>query len=587
VAQMQLIHGTAHHLPLHDKTIHCVVTSPPYYGLRAYGGVEASLWPGGAYAPVPGSPPITVGCWRGTLGNEPDVCSFIWHTLLWLRDVRRILRDDGVVWIVIGDSFAGGGGYAPQAPSNQAGSKQSSNAGSIAGAHIPAGYPQGSLLGIPAQVMLAAMADGWVVRNDVVWSKNSPMPESVRGWRHEQARCRCVSHTRGREPYRNGSIPAKPQSDHDPAHSKDFAPAQPDPACPTCGGTGRLATEVLRKGSWRHTRATETVLMLTKGMQYFANGEAVREEASWQRPNNPDWQYKRAATNVKKGMENRNAQSGGFTAWDSSSGRNPRNVLHDVPSAAGELASLLLWLVLHRPDVLEAYQEGQRIPTNVVTPAQSPLGYAHYASFPPGLIEPLIRATCPERSCPTCGMGWAPAVTARTEAPAYRPTNKPIRSLGASSAGQGTNGTGESTLGMIQSLTFHGLRPACPHYCTCGPLAPEPGLLVQDRTCPRCAKLLLAMWASGIVFDPFVGSGTTLAVARALGRHAIGVDRSWPYLSTIARSRLGLTDLAAWEGAPAPPPPITYSDLPLFTALAGTTPIAQSPPAEEAADSTD
>jgi DNA modification methylase len=513
VSTTLLLHGDACHLPLADQSVHCVVTSPPYYGLRAYGGVEASLWPGGAYAPVPGSPAITVGGWRGTLGNEPEVARYIWHTLLWLRDVRRLLRDDGVVWIVIGDSYATNPGNGRGGETVNGGLPHRSG-----GDKTQAGYSQGSLLGIPQQVLLAAIADGWVVRNDCVWAKANPMPESVSAWRWQQTQCRCMSHTRGREPYRNGSNPANPQSDHDLAHPKDFAHAQPDPACPTCGGTGRLDTEVLRKGSWRHTRATETVLMLTKGMQYFANSEAVREAGEF-RDYGPD-QIRR--------MRNRGGRTDAFTSTDGGYGLGAT---------------------------------GTRNPRNVMMPAPSPLGLAHYAAFPPGLIEPLIRATCPERSCPTCGMGWSPALSSGEPIPRPDNPNAVLPSPGESGH---TNGTGKSTLPMQRETTVHGLRPSCPHYCPCGPLAPSPGLLVQDRTCPRCAKLLLSYWTPGIVCDPFVGSGTTLAVARALSRHAIGVDRSWPYLSTIARQRLGLTDLAVWEGAPAPPPPTTYSDLPLF-----------------------
>jgi hypothetical protein len=53
--QVVLLHGTAQYLPLHDKRLHCVVTSPPYFGLRNYGGAEPTLWPGGEYTPVPGN----------------------------------------------------------------------------------------------------------------------------------------------------------------------------------------------------------------------------------------------------------------------------------------------------------------------------------------------------------------------------------------------------------------------------------------------------------------------------------------------------------------------------------------------------
>jgi hypothetical protein len=68
------------------------------------------------------------------------------------------------------------------------------------------------------------------------------------------------------------------------------------------------------------------------------------------------------------------------------------------------------------------------------------------------------------------------------------------------------------------------------------------------------------------VLDPFCGSGTTLLVARELGLRGIGLDLSYPYLHDIARERLGLAALAAWEGQGQPRPGLTYSDLPLFQA---------------------
>src|SRR5215831_8588787 len=102
-----LIQGTARKLPFADGTFNCVVTSPPYFGLRSYADLPPEPWPAGAYAPVPGAAPMEIPAWEGCLGNEPTPALFCFHLLLVLREIRRVLRDDGIAWIVLGDSFYG------------------------------------------------------------------------------------------------------------------------------------------------------------------------------------------------------------------------------------------------------------------------------------------------------------------------------------------------------------------------------------------------------------------------------------------------------------------------------------------------
>jgi hypothetical protein len=515
-----LAQGDALHLPLRDKSVDCCVTSPPYFNLRRYVGVELTQWPSGTYVPVPGAEPIIVPAWHGCLGNEEAPSSYIWHLLLVLREVRRTLKDTGVCWVIIADAFSSGD---RQGHGTRVGYKQQTNRGMNGTADPPRppqppGYAQGSLLGIPQQVMLAAMADNWVVRNDVVWAKAACMPESVRGWAWQQARCGCAL------PHHDTPVEQRPAVGGNSRNGSHVGTRTwrnaPDPACPHCGGTGRLATEVLRKGSWRHTRATETILMLTKGMGYWANGEAVREEATM------------------KPQRRTNGHS--LCTYDPPGRQAPSRGDRGVKDQPG----------IDGP--------GGRNPRNVVTPPASAHGLDHYAAFPPGLLLPLIRATCPERCCPTCGTGWAPCIS-DTGLP--EPSHKGSR---FDHGKTGVNGQGRVQLGERTRKIAHGLRPACPHYCTCGPLAPEPGLLVPDRTCPRCAKLLLSVWVPGVVLDPFLGSGTTLLVGRALGRTSVGLEAS-PHYVQLSRERLGLTALARWEGTPtAPPVEQHYGDLPLF-----------------------
>jgi DNA modification methylase len=150
-----LIRGDARRLPLVDGCIACVVTSPPYWGLRDYGAPQQ-------------------------IGLESTPEAYVAQLVAVFREVRRVLADDGTAWLNLGDSYAGGGGFCPGAPSNLAGSKQTTQGGSIRGSIKPQGDIKAKdLVGIPWRVAFALQADGWYLRSDIIWSKPNPMPESV------------------------------------------------------------------------------------------------------------------------------------------------------------------------------------------------------------------------------------------------------------------------------------------------------------------------------------------------------------------------------------------------------------------------
>ena len=131
---------------LADKSVNCCVTSPPYFGLRDY-GVD------------------------GQIGLEQTPEEYIDKLVAVFRDVKRVLRDDGTMWLNLGDSYGGGNG------GKSASEKQSSNRGT-ANAWKGCGMPK-QLLGIPWRVAFALQADGWYLRQDIIWHKPNPMPESV------------------------------------------------------------------------------------------------------------------------------------------------------------------------------------------------------------------------------------------------------------------------------------------------------------------------------------------------------------------------------------------------------------------------
>jgi DNA modification methylase len=145
---------------LPDESVHMVCTSPPYFALRDYG--------------IPGQ-----------IGLELTPAAFVQTMVEVFREVRRVLRKDGTLWLNLGDSYAGGGGYYPDSPANQNGSMQAKgnakghrNIKKIAG-RAPLGHKPKDLLGMPWRVAFALQEDGWYLRSAITWCKRAPMPESV------------------------------------------------------------------------------------------------------------------------------------------------------------------------------------------------------------------------------------------------------------------------------------------------------------------------------------------------------------------------------------------------------------------------
>ena len=144
-----------------DGAFDCCVTSPPYWGLRDYGD-EGKPWPSVEYSPMPGLDPVTVAESTCPLGLEPTVAEYVAHIVHVFREVRRTLRDDGALWLNLGDRYANDGKW-----------------GGSTGGKRTTGLKPKDLVGIPWRVAFALQADGWWLRSDIVWSKPNPMPESV------------------------------------------------------------------------------------------------------------------------------------------------------------------------------------------------------------------------------------------------------------------------------------------------------------------------------------------------------------------------------------------------------------------------
>jgi DNA modification methylase len=140
-------------------SVQCVVTSPPYYGLRDY-GVD------------------------GQIGLEETPEAYVAKLVDVFREVRRVLKDDGTLWLNLGDSYAGGGNYRGINSEATLSEKQRSNGGArgvsqLLGAKNTPGCKPKDLIGIPWMVAFALRADGWYLRSEIIWHKKNPMPESV------------------------------------------------------------------------------------------------------------------------------------------------------------------------------------------------------------------------------------------------------------------------------------------------------------------------------------------------------------------------------------------------------------------------
>lgn len=156
---------------LPDASVDCIVTSPPYFGLRDY-EVDGTDWPATAYTPISGIPDLHIPAMTCPLGLEPTPAAFVAHLVLIFREARRVLADDGTLWLNLGDSYA-------------AGSRSSYASTGLAAGRVGASRPASSLpgknpLGIPWRVAFSLQADGWILRNDIIWAKSNGMPESVR-----------------------------------------------------------------------------------------------------------------------------------------------------------------------------------------------------------------------------------------------------------------------------------------------------------------------------------------------------------------------------------------------------------------------
>jgi site-specific DNA-methyltransferase (adenine-specific) len=210
-----LYQADARHLPLADASVHCVVTSPPYYALRSYGDNAAII------------------------GNEQSPEDYVNQLVMVFAEIYRVLRPDGIAWLNLGDSYGG----------------------------------HGQQLGIPWRVAFALQDNGWTLRSDVIWSKKSCMPESMAGTRWDKCRIKTKSQQKGKQ---LSVIDGGPRT-RDMSNGQYLGNAEYID-CPGCDKCNYNDGYVLRQGSWRSTNSHEHIFQLTKGMNYYSDGEAVKTD---------------------------------------------------------------------------------------------------------------------------------------------------------------------------------------------------------------------------------------------------------------------------------------------------------------------
>ncbi len=492
---------------LPDESVHCVVTSPPYWGLRDYSRCSCSegilnpmrtncgeltglgAKPADPSCPICHGTGLIEGVKEHQLGLEKTPEEYVQKMVEIFREVKRVLRIDGSLWLNMGDSYATHSAKGPNA--GQFGNDIIPGFDGVfrkdikRGAREISGLKEKDLVGMPWRLAFALQADGWWLRCDNIWAKKNCMPESTKDrptkaheyiflltksgttkyWTHpEQAgmRTRPTPDVRWIDRLTETSYKEKP-ADWTPemVPCPDCEGGKLDgwfgqETCETCKGRGKVR-RWYRKNLW-------------EGHDYFYDQEAVRESAAWSSV--PTKRYESHAVN---GSE----RPGGNRKLDAPnpSGRNLRSI----------------WEINTQP-----YSE------------------AHFATFPEELPRRCIKAGTSEKGCcAKCGAPWERIVG---EAEYKKVPSKcgvsgnvsPItqgKHLGQDTFGSATYGSG-FVPGFTRFNKTLGWRPTC-----------------------QCNADVVPC----VVLDPFAGSGTTGFVARSLGRKAILIELNPQYGKLIEK----------------------------------------------------
>lgn len=369
---------------LPSESVQCCVTSPPYWGLRDYGVA-------------------------GQLGLERTPEEYVAKIVEGFREVRRVLRKDGTCWINLGDSYNGSG------KGGQSEEKRSENWQPIYAnkGNVAQGMKAKDLVGIPWLVAFALRADGWYLRQDIIWAKDNPMPESVTD--------RC-------------------------------------------------------------TKSHEYIFLLTKSPRYFYDAEAVKELTSGTAHARGD------GVNPKAKATGKNSRQ--------CTDRDPIHLAGTRPKQNESFSGAVNQLVAFR---------NKRSVWNVAT---APFPEAHFATFPPKLIEPCVKSGTSEVGCCSkCGKPWERVTAEIGTGEIHRlPAGMATHEGGHGSVHRDGREREVTTNEVMQTVTVR-WEPLC-----------------------ECAAEVVPC----TVLDPFNGAGTTGLVAQRFGRSYVGIELNPDYVGMAA-----------------------------------------------------
>ncbi|HUW46792.1 MAG TPA: site-specific DNA-methyltransferase [Dehalococcoidia bacterium] len=462
-------------------SIDLVVTSPPYWGLRDYGTETVRIWGGdpecrhewgdslsaavsrhtnigfedrskenyrgGGHKTVAiaekhrpteaGQFCSKCGAWRGSLGLEPHPQMFIDHLVEISREIKRVLKPSGTFWLNLGDTYYGSGGKGGQYEKFMPDKGQ------------PNYYRQSSknrsnwlqpkqLLGMPWRIAIALQHDNWLLRNDIIWHKPNHMPSSVKdrlttAYEHVFLFAKAPRYYFDldaiRKPFSEGTFLRirQPNIDNQPGGPKTLALRGESPESGNANRPIDIAQELSHK---------------------LASGERIGK--------NPGdiWEIK-----------------------------EEKLTKHDI--AVGRIGNFSYTDPLHTKE----YNPKGKNPGDLWRIPTIPFPAAHFATFPPTLIEPIVKAGCPRWICRKCR---------KPRERITEPTPEYAKKLGRSVHNHNED--------LKRGMRYDKVCNA--EYMTVG---------WSDCGCGEG-------WVGGIVLDPFCGSGTALRVARRLGRRFIGID---------------------------------------------------------------
>jgi len=583
-----------------------------------YYGDESRRFDGNHQKHTAGQYCLHCGAWYGELGLEPTPEQYVENMVAVFREVRRVLRDDGTVWLNLGDSY-----YANRQSTGQMwddGNLSRSYMARAGGKDHPSLKPK-DLVGIPWRVAFALQADGWWLRSDIIWSKPNPMPESVTDRPTKAHEYLFLLSKSSRYFYDADNIRegvtgnAHPQGKGYGVKVVEFGQGIKQnhsfAAAIHNATKDDLPTSRNRRTVWQiatmpYSASVETshlglvpVHEVSGGMIHIIlpdcphHGDLFvplarefyggHEADYWNRIERICNRLAQvpfrdcAPTDQQRELGYLEQSLGYFPRVYSPTAIDHSNQTHRMALALDStppyipffekilriddkrelLSSFVQHLCIYGNSILidgcDAHLS-RSIPHRIVDksflessflasdiPSCTCLYYRHYtrkpdhfATYPPKLVEPAIKAGTSERGCcPECGAPWERVVERHSSIPLERID---YQQVGAADRRVKLSGPRLAEWKKGHPDKFLGWRPTCDH---------------EHEPIPST------------VFDPFAGSGTTLLVARQLGRNGVGVDLSREYLH-LARERLSLDALEAWETGKRDSGKGDISELPLF-----------------------